>query len=116
MGVKIYIRRKKTTKIKRKCLYKKDKPESDSNQFLTRFLQEDLVLHDHKTINMKPSIIKLNLAGTIVHVNIDHIIYYYAKKEQNGQIATVIYLEKNWGIEVSETPEQIDAIISAASI
>ena len=61
---------------------------------------------------MKTRIIKLNLAGTIVHVNTDHIIYYYAKKEQNGQISTVVYLEKNWGIEVSETPDQIDALIS----
>jgi hypothetical protein len=64
---------------------------------------------------MKPGIIKLNLSGTAVHVNIDHIIYYYAKQEQNGQIATVIYLEKNWGIEVGETPAEIDALIMAAA-
>jgi hypothetical protein len=63
---------------------------------------------------MKSRIIKLNLAGTIVHVNVDHIIYYYAKQEQNGQIATVIYLEKNWGIEVSETPDEVDALVAAA--
>ena len=67
-----------------------------------------------KIFNMKSRIIKLNLAGTIVHVNVDHIIYYYAKQEQNGQIATVIYLEKNWGIEVSETPDEIDARVAEA--
>ena len=65
---------------------------------------------------MKSRIIKLNLAGTIVHVNVDHIIYYYAKKEQNGQIATVIYLEKNWGIEISETPDEVDALVAAAML
>ena len=63
---------------------------------------------------MKPKIIKLNLNGTIVHVNTDHIIYYYAKKEQSGQITTVVYLEKNWGIEVLETPDEIDAMVTGS--
>jgi hypothetical protein len=64
---------------------------------------------------MKTKIIRLNLAGTIVHVNTDHIIYYYAKQEANGQVSTVIYLEKNWGIEVLETPDEIDVLISTAA-
>jgi hypothetical protein len=61
---------------------------------------------------MKNYIIKLTLSGVVVHVNASRIVYYYAKKEDNGQIATVIYLDKGWGIEVSETPDQIDALIS----
>jgi hypothetical protein len=40
-------------------------------------------------------------------------LYYYPKKEQNGQIATVVYLSKDWGIEVSETPDEIDALLSS---
>jgi hypothetical protein len=39
-------------------------------------------------------------------------MYYYAKKEQTGQIATVVYLAKGWGIEVAETPDEIDALLS----
>jgi hypothetical protein len=62
---------------------------------------------------MKPIIIKLNLAGTIVHVNANQIMYYYPKREQNGQVATVLYLARDWGIEVSETPEEIDTILKA---
>jgi hypothetical protein len=63
---------------------------------------------------MKPLIIKLNLAGTIVHVNAKQIMYYYAKREKNGQILTVVYLAKDWGIEVAETPDEIDALIREA--
>lgn len=61
---------------------------------------------------MKPHIIKLNLAGTIVHVNASQILYYYPKKLENGLIVTVLYLSKNWGIEVAETPAEIDAMLS----
>ena len=64
---------------------------------------------------MKPLIIKLNLAGTIVHVNATQIMYYYAKKQKNGQIATVVYLAKDWGIEVSETPDEIDDLLKVTS-
>jgi hypothetical protein len=64
---------------------------------------------------MKPLIIKLNLAGTIVHVNAKQIMYYYPKREKNGQILTVVYLAKDWGIEVAETPEEIDVLIQAAT-
>ncbi|MEJ7766446.1 MAG: hypothetical protein WKF89_01455 [Chitinophagaceae bacterium] len=61
---------------------------------------------------MKPTIIKLNLAGTIVHVNADNIMYYYPKQTESGQIVTVMYLSKDWGIEIIETPEEIDALLS----
>ncbi|MEO6288277.1 MAG: hypothetical protein ABIO76_00060 [Ginsengibacter sp.] len=62
---------------------------------------------------MKPSIIKLNLAGTTVHVNTNNIVYYYAKKSENGQVVTVLFLSKGWGIEISETPAEIDALLGS---
>ncbi len=62
---------------------------------------------------MKPVIIKLNLAGTTVHVNANSIVYYYAKQSDNGQVVTVMFLSKGWGIEISETPAEIDALLSA---
>ncbi|MEJ7738816.1 MAG: hypothetical protein WKF97_15430 [Chitinophagaceae bacterium] len=60
---------------------------------------------------MKPVIIKLNLAGTIVHVNANQIIYYYPKQTDNGKVVTVLYFAKNWGIEILETPAEIDALL-----
>ena len=65
---------------------------------------------------MKPHIIKLNLAGTVVHVNVNRIVYYYPKQLDNGHIVTVLYLEKGWGIEVAETPAEIDAMLSAETL
>ena len=64
---------------------------------------------------MKTQIINLTLSGVVVHVNTSRIVYYYAKKEENGQIATVIYLDKGWGIEVEETPDEIDTLINRAA-
>ena len=60
---------------------------------------------------MKPVIIKLNLGGTIVHVNANNIVYYYPKQLDNGKIITVMLLAKGWGIEVAETPAQIDELL-----
>lgn len=60
---------------------------------------------------MKPIIIKLNLAGTIVHVNANQILYYYPKQLESGKVVTVMYLSKDWGIEVLETPAEIDALL-----
>lgn len=60
---------------------------------------------------MNPTIIKLNLAGTIVHVNASKIMYYYPKQTETGQVVTVMYLSKDWGIEISETPAEIDALL-----
>jgi hypothetical protein len=65
---------------------------------------------------MKPTIIKLNLAGTIVHVNANKIMYYYPKQTESGQIVTVMYLSKDWGIEVIETPAEIDALLNSSSL
>ena len=64
---------------------------------------------------MKPVIIKLNLAGTVVHVNANQIVYYYPKMLDNGRIITVMYLSKNWGIEVAETPAEIDAMLTVSA-
>jgi hypothetical protein len=61
---------------------------------------------------MKPTIIKLNLAGTIVHVNANKIMYYYPKQTESGQLVTVMYLSKDWGIEIMDTPAEIDALLS----
>jgi len=63
---------------------------------------------------MKTTIIKLNLAGTIVHVNASKIMYYYPKQTDSGQIVTVMYLSKDWGIEVLETPAEIDALLNSS--
>ena len=60
---------------------------------------------------MKPHIIKLNLAGTVVHLNANQIQYYFPKQLANGQVVTILYLAKGWGIEVAETPAQIDAML-----
>lgn len=61
---------------------------------------------------MKPVIIKLDLAGTTVHVNADKILYYYAKHSENGGIVTELFFTEKFGIEVTETPAQIDELIS----
>lgn len=63
---------------------------------------------------MKPVIIKLNLAGTTVHVNASQILYYYAKNSEQKGIVTELFFTEKFGIEVSETPAEIDALISAA--
>ncbi len=61
---------------------------------------------------MKPAIIKLNLSGTTVHVNANQILYYYAKKTQDGMVVTELFFTEKFGIEVLETPEEIDRMIS----
>lgn len=60
---------------------------------------------------MKPVIIKLNLAGTIIHVNANQIMYYYPKQTENGKVVTVLFLAQSWGIEILETPAEIDALL-----
>ena len=61
---------------------------------------------------MKPTIVKLNLAGTTVHVNTNNILYYYAKHSDDGKIATELFFTEKFGLEVSETPAEIDALIN----
>lgn len=63
---------------------------------------------------MKPRIIKLDLAGTTVHVNADQILYYYAKQTDEGLILTELFFTEKFGLEVSETPAQIDALIQSS--
>lgn len=60
---------------------------------------------------MKSKIIRLNLAGTVVHVNTAHIVYYYAKQDATGKITTEIHLAKSWAIEVLDTTDEIDAMV-----
>lgn len=62
---------------------------------------------------MKPTIIKLDLAGTTVHVNTNNILYYYAKHKDDGKIATELFFTEKFGLEVSETPAEIDALINS---
>jgi len=62
---------------------------------------------------MKPVIIKLNLAGTTVHVNANQILYYYAKHDKEGKVVTELFFTEKFGIEVSETPAEIDALVSS---
>ena len=57
-------------------------------------------------------IIKLNLAGTTVHVNPNNILYYYAKHTEQGKIVTELFFTEKFGLEVSETPAEIDALIN----
>lgn len=60
---------------------------------------------------MRPSIIKLDLAGTTVHINSNQILYYYAKQAESGKIVTNLFLSEKLGLEVSETPAEIDELI-----
>ena len=62
---------------------------------------------------MKPLIIKLNLIGTTVHVNTSSILYYYAKQKDNGEVVTELFFTEKFGLEVIETPAQIDSLINA---
>ena len=64
---------------------------------------------------MKPVIIKLNLSGTTVHVNSSQIMYYYAKKTNEGLIVTEVFFTEKFGLEVTESPAEIDALINAGS-
>ncbi len=61
---------------------------------------------------MKPTIIKLNLAGTTVHVNTNNVLYYYAKHSDDGKIVTQLFFTEKFGLEVAETPAEIDALIN----
>lgn len=62
---------------------------------------------------MKPIIIRLNLAGTTVHVNTSSILYYYAKHTDDNRIVTELFFTEKFGLEVSETPAEIDALINS---
>ena len=64
---------------------------------------------------MKPVIIKLNLAGTTVHVNAHQILYYYAKHNEKGLVVTELFFTEKFGLEVSETPAEIDELLKASS-
>jgi hypothetical protein len=61
---------------------------------------------------MKPVIIKLDLAGTTVHINANKILYYYAKHSEKGGVVTELFFTEKFGLEVSETPAQIDDLIN----
>ena len=60
---------------------------------------------------MKPTIIRLNLSGTTVHVNAAQILYYYAKHNAEGQVVTELFFTEKFGLEVLDTPAEIDAMI-----
>lgn len=65
---------------------------------------------------MKPTIIRLNLSGTTVHVNAALILYYYAKQNKDGQVVTELFFTEKFGLEVSETPAEIDALIQSGNL
>lgn len=54
----------------------------------------------------------MNLSGTTVHVNASQILYYYAKKKDEGTIVTELFFTEKFGLEVTESPAEIDALIS----
>ncbi len=60
---------------------------------------------------MKPTIIRLNLLGTTVHINTGNILYYYAKQKDDGTIVTELFFTEKFGLEVIETPAEIDTLI-----
>jgi len=60
---------------------------------------------------MKPTIIRLNLIGTTVHINTGNILYYYAKQKDDGTIVTELFFTEKFGLEVIETPAEIDTLI-----
>jgi hypothetical protein len=61
--------------------------------------------------HMEPTIIKLDLAGTTVHVNANQVLYYYAKQNTDGHVVTQLFFTEKFGLEVTETPAEIDAMI-----
>jgi|GEM_PF-1549700 len=61
---------------------------------------------------MKPVIIKLNLVGTTVHINANQILYYYAKHNEKDEVVTELFFTEKFGLEVIETPAEIDALIA----
>ncbi len=63
---------------------------------------------------MELVIIKLDLAGTTVHVNASQVLYYYAKQNKTGVVVTQVFFTEKFGLEVSETPAEIDAMIKGA--
>lgn len=65
---------------------------------------------------MKPTIIRLNLSGTTVHVNAAQILYYYAKQNKEGQVVTELFFTEKFGLEVAETPAEIDALIQSGNL
>ncbi len=64
-----------------------------------------------KNNKMKPTIIRLDLAGTTVHINANNILYYYAKHTEDNRVVTELFFTEKFGLEVSETPAEIDALI-----
>lgn len=69
-----------------------------------------------QTICMKPVIIQLDLSGTTVHVNANQILYYYAKQLDTGEVVTEMFFTEKFGIEIKETPAQIDALIQGNTL
>lgn len=63
---------------------------------------------------MKPAIIRLDLSGTTVHINANQILYYYAKKNEKDEVVTELFFTEKFGMEVTETPAEIDALILGA--
>ncbi len=63
---------------------------------------------------MEPVIIRLDLAGTTVHVNANQVLYYYAKQNKEGVVVTQLFFTEKFGMEVSETPAEIDAMIKGS--
>ncbi len=63
---------------------------------------------------MEPLIIRLDLAGTTVHVNANQVLYYYAKQNKEGVVVTQLFFTEKFGLEVSETPAEIDAMIKGS--
>ena len=61
---------------------------------------------------MKPIIIKLTLSGTTVHINANLILYYYAKNSKENGIVTELFFTEKFGLEVAETPAEIDSLIT----
>ena len=76
----------------------------------------DSFITSYKSETMKPIIVKLNLAGTTVHVNTSNILYYYAKHSDDGRIVTELFFTEKFGLEVSETPAEIDALINNSGV
>jgi hypothetical protein len=63
---------------------------------------------------MEPVIIRLDLAGTTVHINANQVLYYYAKQNKEGLVVTQLFFTEKFGLEVSETPAEIDAMIKGS--
>ena len=61
-----------------------------------------------------PLINKIITTGDTDHINANQILYYYAKQNKEGAVVTQVFFTEKFGLEVSDTPAEIDAMIKGS--